>query len=91
MISDYVKESGILKALAHPVRLRMVEGLSSHECNVDKIVNALKIPQSTASQHLAVLRNRGIVQLRKEGVKTCYRVVDPKVIKLLKLLSGGQA
>ena len=90
MISEYAKESGILKALAHPIRLRMAEGLSSHECNVDKIVKALRIPQSTASQHLAILRNKGIVQLRKEGVKTCYRVVDPKIICLLKLLSGGK-
>ena len=82
---DYVKESGILKALAHPVRLRIVEGLIKHECNVDKITRALKIPQSTVSQHLALLKSRGIVSLRKEGVKTCYRVVDPRVVELLRV------
>ncbi len=87
MTIDYVKESGILKALAHPVRLRIVEGLINHECNVDKITRALKIPQSTASQHLALLKNRGIVNLRKEGVKTCYRVVDPRIVELLKIIS----
>lgn len=87
MAIDYVKESGILKALAHPIRLRIVEGLINHECNVDKIMRALKIPQSTASQHLALLKNRGIVNLRKEGVKTCYRVVDPRVIELLKVFA----
>ena len=87
MISDYRKESDILKALAHPIRLRMVEGLISNECNVNKIVKALRIPQSTASQHLALLKARGIVQLRKEGVKTCYRVRDPRILGLLKILS----
>lgn len=87
MISDYEKESDILKALAHPVRLRMVEGLMRCECHVDKIVRALKIPQSTASQHLALLRSRGIIQLRKEGVKTCYRVIDRKIVDLLKILA----
>ncbi len=87
-MTDYVKESGVLKALAHPVRLRIAEGLMGRECNVDKIVKALKIPQSTASQHLAQLRSRGIVRLRKEGVKTCYRVVDPKIIRLLKVIGG---
>jgi len=86
MISDYKKEGDILKALAHPVRLRMVEGLMHNECNVNKIVKALKIPQSTASQHLALLKARGIVQVRKEGVKTCYRVVDDRISKLIKIL-----
>ena len=87
MAIDYVKESGILKALAHPVRLRIVDGLINHECNVDKITKALKIPQSTASQHLALLKSRGIVSLRKEGVKTCYRVVDPRIVDLIKVLT----
>jgi ArsR family transcriptional regulator len=86
MISDYKKESDILKALAHPIRLRMVEGLMHNECNVNKIVKTLKIPQSTVSQHLALLKVRGIVQLRKEGVKTCYRVSDTRVSALVKIL-----
>ena len=86
MISDYKKESNILKALAHPIRLRMVEGLMHNECNVNKIVKALKIPQSTASQHLALLKARGIVETRKEGVKTCYRVLDARVSELIKIL-----
>ena len=83
---NYGKGSEFLKALAHPMRLRMVEGLMSHECNVDRIMKALKLPQSTVSQHLAILRNKGIVVMRKDGVKTCYCVKDPKVITLIKLL-----
>ncbi|MDP3791333.1 MAG: metalloregulator ArsR/SmtB family transcription factor [Candidatus Omnitrophota bacterium] len=86
MISDYKKESEILKALAHPIRLKMVEGLMHNECNVKKIVKALRIPQSTASQHLALLKAKGIVQMRKEGVKTCYRVLDAKISELIKIL-----
>ncbi len=87
MVIDFEKESELLKVLGHPIRLRMVEGLLNHECNVNKIVANLGIPQSTASQHLAILRNRGILQIRKEGVKTCYRVIDPKVAALLKVLA----
>ena len=86
MIQDHNKKSAILKALAHPVRLKMVEGLLGHECNVTKMVKALKLPQSTVSQHLSILRNQGIVEIRKEGVKTCYRVRDPKVIRIIKAL-----
>ncbi len=86
MSISYEKDSELLKALGHPVRLKMVEGLLQHECNVGKIVNALNLPQSTVSQHLGILKSRGIVQIRKEGVKTCYRVTDPRVVELLKIL-----
>lgn len=86
MIKDYCKWSGWLKALAHPIRLKMVEGLMHNECCVNKMAGALKIPQSTVSQHLAVLKARGIVRLRKEGVKTCYKVADAKVEELVKIL-----
>lgn len=85
---NYEKESEILKALGHPIRLRMAEGLMRNECNVNKIVNALGIPQSTASQHLGILKSKGIVIARKEGVKTCYQVVDKRVKKILIMLKG---
>ena len=85
---DYEKQAALLKALAHPVRLKIVEGLLSHECNVNKMVGNLNIPQSTASQHLTVLKSQGILQIRKEGVKTCYRVVDEKVAQLIRVLQG---
>jgi DNA-binding transcriptional ArsR family regulator len=85
---DYIKESELLKALAHPVRLRMVEGLLGKECNVNRMVKALNMPQSTVSQHLGILRSRGIVSIRKEGVKTCYRVTDARVKELIDIIKG---
>lgn len=90
MISDYRKDSEILKALGHPIRLRMVEGLITHECNVSKIVKVLKIPQSTASQHLAVLSRQGIIVQRKDGVKTCYCVKDRRIIELVRVLENDK-
>lgn len=89
MKTDYIKESGMLKALAHPVRLRMAVGLVGNECNVTRMVRALGLPQSTVSQHLAVLKSKGIVEVRKEGVKTCCRVTDPRIKALLKILEKG--
>ncbi|MDD5435736.1 MAG: metalloregulator ArsR/SmtB family transcription factor [Nitrospira sp.] len=86
MSIDYGKDSELLKALGHPVRLKMVEGLLGQECNVNKMVQALKLPQSTVSQHLGILKSRGIVQIRKEGVKTCYRVTDVRIAELMKVL-----
>lgn len=83
---DYEKDSEILKALGHPIRLKIVAGLINNECNVNKIVETLKIPQSTASQHLGILKNKGIISPRKKGVITCYRVVDKKVLETIALL-----
>lgn len=78
--------SGILKVLGHPIRLQMVKNLMTNECNVTQIVNRLSIPQSTASQHLKVLTDKGILRPRKDGVKTCYTVINTKVRGIINLL-----
>jgi ArsR family transcriptional regulator len=87
MTLNFTKDSEILKALGHPLRLRIVAGLAeTKECNVNNIVAKLGIPQSTASQHLGLLKSRGIIAPRKEGVKTCYRIADERVVALLQVL-----
>ncbi len=84
---DFEKESEVLKALGHPVRLRIVTGLLlEDECNVNKIVDKLKIPQSTISQHLGILKSRGIIKSRKDGVRTCYSIIDDRVRRILGIL-----
>jgi len=81
--------SEILKALGHPIRLKIVEGLIKHPCHVNEVVAGLGLPQSTVSQHLGVLRNRGIISPRKEGVKTCYLVTDERIREILKFLGNN--
>lgn len=76
---DYEKVSETLKALAHPARFRIVAGLLKNECNVAEIQEALGLPQSTISQHLRVLKSADIIKGRKEGTKTCYRVIDARI------------
>ena len=87
---DYKKESEVLKALGHPIRLRMVEGLLENECNVTKITDILNIPQSTTAQHLGILKSRGIIGARKEGVKTCYKVIDKRVKRIVSALNESK-
>ncbi len=85
---DFDKVSDVLKAIAHPIRLKILAGLSeASECNVNKIVQILKIPQSTASQHLGILRTRGVISQRKEGVKVCYSIKDPKITEILSIFN----
>jgi len=84
---DFEEISEMLKALAHPIRLQIVIGLTKDECNVSKIQEKLGLPQSTVSQHLAILRRNGIVKARRDGVKVCYRVVDPSVRKIVEIIA----
>ncbi len=83
---DYTELSGLLKALGHPIRLEMVKNLMENECHVNNIVERLGIPQSTASQHLSILKEKGIIKPRKNGVITCYSVVDQRVRDIIEIL-----
>ncbi len=83
---DFSYYAEILKALGHPVRLKIVVGILCEGCNVNGVVERLQIPQSTVSQHLAVLRNKGIITAHKVGVSTCYKVENDFVLHTIKLL-----
>ena len=76
----------ILKALAHPTRVKIVDYLSEGEKCVKDIWQELGIPQPTVSQHINILKNAGIISFRREGVKTCYRIENPIAIEILELL-----
>jgi len=75
----------VLKALAHPARLCIATGLLHHECHVTQIVEGLGLPQPVVSQHLAVLTRAGIITARHDGTRRCYRIVDPRVRRLLRV------
>jgi len=86
----YQDESELLKALAHPARLKIIElllvGLDLEGCSVNSIQKKIGIPQSTVSQHLQILRNKGIIDGSKTGLEVCYKVIDKRVIKILQIL-----
>jgi DNA-binding transcriptional ArsR family regulator len=86
---DYEEDSELLKAIANPARLRILAGLALKERNVGAMQEKLGLPQSTISQHLSILRRRGIIKARREGVKMCYRIVDDRVTDILKSLESN--
>ncbi len=70
---------GIYRALAHPLRLRILEFLDKNKKpHVNKIYNALKIEQSITSQHLRVLRESGLVEFEREGKLVHYGIAYPR-------------
>lgn len=73
------------KALAHPIRIRILEILRSHDRSVQELQTLLDLDQSTVSQQLAVLRAKNIVTATKEGTTVRYAVRDELVGDLLDL------
>ena len=73
-----------LKALAHPLRIQIINLLKNDElCQCD-IIPKLERSQSTISQHLQILVDSNILQRRQEAQRTLYKVVDPKIKKVIK-------
>ncbi|ABU58454.1 transcriptional regulator, ArsR family [Roseiflexus castenholzii DSM 13941] len=84
-VNDPVRrfKAEFFKALGHPARLALLDHLRNGEKSVNELQALLRCDQSTVSQQLSVLRNRGIVEGRKEGTTVCYRVRDPAIFRLL--------
>ena len=80
-ISQFKAE--FFKALAHPLRIRILDTLREGELGVNELSLQLKVEQSNLSQQLAVLRGRNIVVGRKEGNNVYYSVRDPEIFRLL--------
>ena len=71
------------KALAHPLRLKILDALREGEFGVNELCARLRAEQSNLSQQLAVLRSRNIVSARKNGNNVFYSVRDPAIFRLL--------
>lgn len=75
-----------LKALSHPLRLKILCTLCEDEISVSDITNSVGTSQSNISQHLSVLRDKGILMSRKQANQVYYRITDMRTLKLLKLM-----
>ncbi|MGQ9650111.1 MAG: ArsR/SmtB family transcription factor [Phycisphaerae bacterium] len=72
--SHYQARARVAKALAHPSRLLILDILTEGECCVCKLTPLVGADQSTVSKHLAILKNAGLIEDRKQGLNTYYRV-----------------
>ena len=79
-------KAGVFQALAHPTRIAIVEYLHQGELSVSQLCAKVGVEQANASQHLAILRNKHVVQARKAGNQTFYSLRDPAFAKVLEAL-----
>lgn len=83
---DFEAKAELLKLLAHPVRLCIVKGLMEKSCNVSNMQECLKLPQSTVSQHLKVLKSGGIIKGTRKGLEITYCISDDSAKELVKFI-----
>lgn len=82
----YELHASVCKGLADPKRLLIINAMRSGERSVSEICDDLDLPQANVSQHLAVLRDKGLVRTRKEGQRVFYELSSPKIIQAVDLL-----
>ena len=78
--------SRALKAMSHPLRLKILCVLGDKEVSVQDIVELDGTTQSNISQHLAILREKDVLRTRKDANRVYYRVSDPRTLKLIGLM-----
>lgn len=79
------KIAEVFKALAHPSRVRILQILEEKgEKCVRELERLVKIKQSNLSQHLRILKDRGIIECERKGMKICYRLKNKKIMDVIK-------
>ena len=84
---DHIEQAArALKAMAHPLRLKILCILGDREVSVQDIVDCVGTSQSNISQHLAILREKGVLRTRKAANRVYYRVGDQRTLNLIGMM-----
>ena len=83
----YQFHAEVCKSIVHPKRLEILDHLRDQERNVNELAQLMEVPAANVSQHLAILRNSGVVQKRVEGTTAHYSLIDQRVVEALDLMS----
>jgi ArsR family transcriptional regulator len=86
---DYNKQlanaADIFKALGHPTRVCIVNKLTKNNLNVTQMVDCLNTSQSNISQHLTILKNKGIIEGIRNGSEVIYSLIDDNVKNIIRI------
>ena len=83
--------ASVCKGLADPKRLLIINALRDGDMAVGELCTALDLPQANVSQHLAILRDKGLVRTRREGQFVYYSLTSRKIIEAMDLLREAMA
>ncbi len=83
---DIERAARSMKAMSHPLRLKILCVLGEHEYSVQDIVEHVGTSQSNISQHLAILRDKGILASHKDANRVYYHVSDVRTLRLISMM-----
>lgn len=83
---DIEQAAFALKAMSHPLRLKIMCVLGPRELSVQDIVEQVGTTQSNISQHLAILREKDVLCTRKDANRVYYRIADTRTLKLMEMV-----
>ncbi len=78
--------SRAMKAMSHPLRLKILCVLADQEVSVQDIVERVGTTQSNISQHLALMREKGVLRTRKDANRVYYRVGDQRTLEVVAMM-----
>ncbi len=84
--ADLIHAARCLKAMAHPLRLKILCTLGQGPASVQEILEQVGTTQSNVSQHLAVLRMKGLLRFDKQANRVYYRIDDPRTLHLIEMI-----
>lgn len=85
--NDQIEQSSrAMKAMSHPLRLKIISVLGDQEVSVQDIVQQVGTSQSNISQHLAIMRDKGVLRTRKDANRVFYRVGDIRTLEVLEMM-----
>jgi DNA-binding transcriptional ArsR family regulator len=87
MNNQFYEIADILKTIGHPIRISILKSLLEQEKCVSGLGESLHLRQSTVSQHLSLLRGKGIVADERQGTMVKYSVSDKRIVAMLKMLA----
>jgi len=87
----YCLHSDLCKTLANEKRQRILDALRDGELTVTELQTRTGIPQATLSQHLGILRTKGVLNSRRDGARIHYSISNPKILQAFDLISEVMA
>jgi len=83
---DIERASRSLKAMSHPLRLKILCSLGNNKNSVQEIVKFVGTSQSNISQHLCILKDKGILSSQKDANRVYYKISDVRTLKLIEMM-----
>jgi len=87
----YNLHAEMCKVFSNPIRLEILNLLRDKEMSVTELINISKLRQANISQHLSIMKSRGIVVANRKGKNIYYRITNPKIIKAFDIIREIQA